>query len=256
MKKPLILCGLILMTPMSYAASWSMKANAGMWQPDYNGDLSTTRLHDLGYSNKSNTYFHLALEHPAPFVPNFRASYISIRSEKKTPLETSTIGPVMPALSVNDNNIVNVPAAINTNIDLTHIDATAYYTVLNSWLKFDLGLSLRQFKGEIRTNSPQSNNVMLPTSRRIALNDTLPMVYILAEADLPLTGWSLVGEGKYTGYKDYNISDYSLSLRYLFNAVLDFGAEVGYRTLHVDLDKSFDAHIELAGPYAGFVFQF
>lgn len=257
MKNVLATCSMLIISPLALADFWGVKADAGIWRPDYSGGIasnnfngSNIRLSELGYGSESNSFFHIAIEHPMPLIPNFRVSYTNINSEKTRNLN-DFLGEENALVDLSD-------ISTSTNIDLTHLDITAYYEILDNWINFDIGLSLRQFNGGISANVFIANEPVLDTTSRANLDDILPMVYVLAEAELPFTGWSLGIEGNFTSFEDYKINDYTLSLRYLFDSLVDVGFELGYRVLNVDINKNAFgiANIELAGPYAALAFHF
>lgn len=242
MKNLLIACSLIILSPLAHADFWGVKADVGIWQPDYDGDFEATQnnLKAFSHGSESNAFFHISIEHPVPFIPNFRLGYSDINSHK-----TITLNDL-----IEDTDIVDLPTtSLTTDIDLTHIDATAYYEFLDNWVNLDLGISLRQLDGTIGISS-------VNLSESITLDEVLPMAYILAEVELPFTGWSVGAEGSFTEFEDYGINDYTLKVRYLLDSVLDVGFEAGYRVLQVDISKSFGADIKLAGPFVALAFHF
>ncbi|UTF60993.1 TIGR04219 family outer membrane beta-barrel protein [Gilvimarinus sp. DA14] len=229
MKKFATLVALTALTPFSFADVLAIKADAGLWRTDYDGELGGIPTSDLGYSDENSRFFHIAFEHPIPLVPNARLAYTDINAGRSIYWEDAQL--------------------IDSKIDLSHIDATAYYEILDNWVNIDLGISLRKFDGKISANILDSDN-------RISVDDVIPMGYALFEAELPFTGWSAGAELNLTDFDDYKISDYTLKLKYLFDAVVDLGFEAGYRNFSLTLDKSYGADLDLTGPYASLVMEF
>lgn len=231
MKKPAVILALCsaFLSPALLADVIGVKGDSGLWRADFGGELGGVSASTLGFSDEDGQFFHLYVEHPIPLVPNARLSYTDISAERSETLANQQLA--------------------QSRIDLSHVDATAYYELLDNWVNLDLGLSVRLFDGAIAFDSVAGD-------QKIELDDGIPMGYLLAEAELPFTGWSAGAELNYTEYDDYTISDYTVKLRYLFDAVLDVGFEVGYREFTLDLDKGFGADTDLSGPYAAFAAQF
>lgn len=222
----------LFFSQMTLADVIGVKGEAGIWRADYSGDMGSYGVGELGFNDEDGQYVHLYAEHPVPFIPNARISYADISSNK-----TWRLGDIDGGTAT---------------IDLTHIDATAYYELLDNWINIDAGLSLRKFEGRASVSSPLGGL----TTGSVNIDDVIPLGYLLVEADLPFTGWSAGIEVNYTEFDDYFISDNTIKLRYLFDALLDVGFEIGYRQFDFDLSKGFGVDLDLSGPFAGFAFHF
>lgn len=220
---------LTLATPGTMADVLAIKGDLGVWRTDFDGTAGDSHLSDLGFSDENSQYFHLYAEHPVPLIPNFRLAYADITSTQS--LSTAGAG------------------LYTAKMDFSHIDATAYYELLDNWVNLDAGISIRTFDGGVSFDS-------LITSEKLTIDEFIPMLYLLGEVDLPFTGWSVGLEVNYTEFDDYRISDTTAKVRYLFEAVLDLGFEAGIRQFTLDLDKSFGVDVDLNGPYLGLVAQF
>ncbi|MDO3386448.1 TIGR04219 family outer membrane beta-barrel protein [Gilvimarinus sp. SDUM040013] len=219
----------LMFTHATQADAIGVKGDAGIWRSDYSGDISQFDVSDLGFSEEDNQYFHLYVEHPIPLIPNARLSYADINSS--TTFSTAGID------------------LAQARIDLSHVDATAYYELLDNWVNIDAGISLRKFDGKVNVDAGA-------TDANLNLDDVLPMGYLLVEAELPFTGWSAGIEVNYTEFDDYTISDNTVKARYLFDSLINVGFEVGYRQLEVDLSKGFGIDLKLTGPFAGLALHF
>lgn len=215
----------------SWADAIGVKGNVGLWRSDYTGDLgpTSTPVSTLGYHHESNRFLHLSVEHPVPLIPNVRIGYSDINATRSVLWDTD--------------------ASASSSIELTHLDNTAYYELLDNWISIDAGLTLRIYDGHIRFATPAN-------SASMKLDETLPMGYALVEAELPFTGWSAGIEGNYTDFNDYQVTDYTLKLRYLFDSLVDVGVEAGYRRMALTVNQGIGAELTLSGPYAGFAFHF
>ena len=117
-------------------------AGAGKWRIDASGDIGVTDtdLDDLGFNEPDNNFFHIALEHPVPLLPNIMLKHTDL----------SLDGQAVLGEPVDFANIVFPPgASLATRLDLSHIDATLYYEVLDNWLNLDFGLTIRSYRGEL-----------------------------------------------------------------------------------------------------------
>jgi outer membrane protein len=222
---------LCTLSATGWADAIGVKGDIGLWRADYSGELgpAATPISTLGYNHEDSRFLHLSVEHPVPLIPNFRLGYSDINATRSEPWGNHT--------------------SASSNIELTYLDNTAYYELLDNWVSIDAGLTLRVYDGRIGVTTPEY-------SANMKLDETLPMGYALVEAELPFTGWSAGIEGNYTNFNDYQVTDYTLKLRYLFDSLIDFGVEAGYRRMALTVDKGIGADLTLSGPYAGLAFHF
>lgn len=221
-------------------------AGAGSWNADYSGTAGepSTTLKDLGFKDSSNNYYYVALEHPIPLIPNILLERTIISSEQSSMISRS--------FSLDGNNFT-AGDTITSDFDLSHTDATLYYEILDNWVNLDLGITVREFDGYVKARSTAfpANNA------NVKLDDALPMVYGKVQFDLPFSGFSAAGDVKYITFDGDKISDITVKLSYLFDSVLDVGAEVGYRQLSLTLDDDdLRADTDLKGPYAAVIAHF
>lgn len=225
-------------------------AGAGVWNAsfdgeingEYNGDTTIT-TDQLGVDSSNNTFMYVALEHPIPVIPNIRLSV--------TDLTTDGSGSVDEAFTFQGiTYTTNTPT--NTEIDLSHTDVTFYYEILDNWVSMDFGLTARKFDGLATITSDTDEG-------SVTLDTTIPMLYGKARFDLPFSGWYVAGTLNYIGYSDAKISDFDGKIGYQSDGLaLDFGVDLGYRTLSIDLEDSDDlnANISVDGPYASVTVHF
>lgn len=220
-------------------------AGFGSWDSAYDGkagDPSVT-LKDLGVKDHKNSYYYIALEHPVPIVPNIRLAHTEISSKQTAAISKSfTI----------DGTTFTANDTITSEFDLTHTDATLYYEILDNWVNLDLGLTARKFDGFVYAKSAAENK-----TKKVNVDQTLPMLYGKVQFDLPFSGLSAGLEGNYVSYQGDKISDYSAKISYLFDSVLDIGIEAGYRKFSLTVeDDDLDAEVNLKGPYAAVIGHF
>lgn len=249
MKKVLLASGLVMAAPFASADVLGVYAGAGQWQSDYSGQLGDTDndidVNKLGLNESDNNYVYVAFEHPIPLIPNGRIQYTDLSSQQSALVdETFTL-----------DGQTFVPGEVESDVDLTHIDYTLYYELLDNWVSLDVGLTMRQFDGHVYAASELADATLI--ERNVTLDETLPMVYGKAQFDLPLTGFSVGVQGNVINYDDDSLSDLSANISYNFvESVLDLGIELGYRQMNLEINEDVTADVEVKGPYAAVKMHF
>jgi outer membrane protein len=222
-------------------------AGAYNWKADFSGDINDTDADqnidledDLGFSDESNNVFYIAIEHPVPVLPNIRIQH--------TALDSSADGRLTRDFTFDDVDF-EVGEDVATDIDFTHTDITLYYEILDNWVNLDVGLTARKFDGEIRIAG-------IGETAQVDLDATLPMLYVAAQFDLPLTGLSAGVGGNAVGYSGNTLLDLNAYVQYEFKFGL--GLRGGYRTFTLELDDvdDIDSDLTLDGLYGALVFHF
>lgn len=198
---------------------------------------------DLGYSDDSQLFGYILLEHPIPLLPNVKISKTSIDSSARGVLSaTFNYGNV--TFTASDN--------VASDIKLDQVDVTLYYQILDNVVNVDLGLNAKYIDSEAAIRS-----LTTPTlNEKADVSGWVPMVYAGVGVDLPFSGLGVSADGSYVGYSGSKFYDYALRATYTTPWVV--GLDVGYRKLKLDLDD-FDnsyANIEFSGPYAGLYASF
>lgn len=247
MKKLTLLVALAATTaPLVHADTLlGVYAGFGSWDSSYDGKAGepSITLKDLGVKDHKNSYYYIALEHPIPVLPNIRLEHTDISSKQTADIsKTFTI----------DGTTFTANDTIASEFDLTHTDATLYYELLDNWINLDLGLTARKFDGFVYAKSAAENK-----SKKVKVDQTLPMLYGKAQFDLPFSGLSVGLEGNYISYQGDKITDYSAKISYLFDSVLDVGVEAGYRKFSLTVDEDdLQARVNLKGPYIAAIAHF
>jgi outer membrane protein len=242
---------LSLTVALSFAAAsfaqadtvFGIYAGAGSWNGEYEGKAGdpSISLKELGVKDHSNNFYYIAIEHPIPVIPNIRLSQIDITSKQSATINRTFVIDGTPFL---------VGEKVDSQFDLSHTEAVLYYEVLDNWVNLDLGLAARKFDGYVSAQSATR-------SEKVKLDDTLPMLYVKAQFDLPFTGLSAGVEGTYVSYDDDKLSDYSAKISYLFDSALDFGLEAGYRKFSLEVDDDdLQGKVDIKGPYAAVIAHF
>ncbi|GMG87455.1 TIGR04219 family outer membrane beta-barrel protein [Biformimicrobium ophioploci] len=220
---------------------FGVHANAGAWQPEISGDVGVDQVDtdELAFADENATVLQLAVEHPVPGLPNIMVG--------QTALSTDGTSTLSQDYMFGDETFT-ADTEVNTEIDLTHTDLTLYYEVLDNWVNLDIGFAARQYKGELYVES-----VDLAESELIELDGVLPMAYLMARFDLPLTGLSLIAQGSGIGYNGDTLTDATAKLRWDFVPAIDFAIEAGYRAMSLKTEELdvLNANIDVSGPYIG-----
>lgn len=249
MKKVMLASGLMLAAPLASADFLGVYAGVGQWQSDYSGQLGDTDndidVNELGLNESDNNYLYLAFEHPVPLLPNARLQYTDISSQQSARIERSF---------TLDGETFSAGEDVDSDIDLTHLDGTLYYELLDNWVNLDLGLTLRQFDGHV--NAEGSINGFF-SEQQVELDETIPMIYGKARFDLPLTGLHAGATVNVVDYDDNSLSDLDVSIGYRFvDSALDMGVEVGYRQMNLEINEDVTADVDIKGPYAALTLHF
>ncbi|WP_086480681.1 TIGR04219 family outer membrane beta-barrel protein [Oceanospirillum sanctuarii] len=245
MLKKLAPLSLVFAAMGAQADTIGLHAGLGMWQPDLSGNFSSGSAtnfdieKDLGYSDTTANTFYVAVEHPIPVVPNLRI--------ENTSLSENSSGSITGTFNGQAYN-----GSVKSTVDLSHTDFTAYYEFLDglAWLNLDAGLTIRQLNGEITIDS-----------NSLDIDTPVPLFYGKAAVDLPFAPFP-VSAGALVNYLSVGGVTVSDQRFYIAAAaplaVVDLGAEVGYRNFGIELDDVGDlnADITASGLYASATVHF
>lgn len=217
-----------------------LNIGANHWTPDVTGSFSSNSgtsiqlQDDLGYKDKSSTSLSLSFEHPVPFIPNIKYSGYDLNSSSSK-VTTNT-------LTFNGQNYTG---NINSRLDLSHNDIVLYYQLLDNWVNLDLGLDLKKFDGKVSIND-----------NSIDVDETIPMLYLAARFDLPLTGMYIGANIQQLSVGDSTSEDTTLMVGYESKSGL--GVEGGIKTFSLDLQDSnnLNTSLEYDGIYLNGYFHF
>lgn len=226
---------LILATPFAQADIVGLGASVSYWDSDLSGNVANgnnavdvddeLRLKDDGNANAS-----IYLEHPVPLLPNVRLAYTLVQQSGNGALTGSYDG-------------VSANASVRSDLDLEQLDLTLYYEILDNWVNLDLGLTVRDFSGELQVQNTADASEFSKTKA----DGVIPLGYVAARFDLPLTGVSVGAEGNFIAFdgdsmRDFNVyGQYSISLLQL---------RAGYRQIAVDYEDGSDVFdVKIDGPF-------
>ncbi len=244
MNKKLLGAALALALPFSAQADIiGVTAGAYSWNQDWSGDLRGDETgddkidleDDLGFDDERANSIYVALEHPIPLLPNIRLA--STEMEIK---ETSTVTRTFNY----DNQTYTAGDQVTSDFDLSHIDATFYYEILDNIVSLDVGLTARMFDGDATLSSSNKTGTS-------DIDFTIPLLFVGARVDLPLTGLYATGEIHGLKIDDDSIIDTKLGIGY---EVGIFAVEAGLRSFEIDAeDDDAEFNMTVEGAFLGIV---
>lgn len=213
---------------------------------------------DFNLSDEQQTSFFLAFEHPLPFIPNAKIA--------TTTLETIGSTVLADGISFGGEDFA-VGAQVDANFDVSYIDYTLYYELFdNGLISFDLGLTARDFDGDITVSSlvntaPSGDApAYVTTTGTLATDEIVPMLYASTSIGLPFTGVNIFAEGNFLSLGDHTLYDYQAGVNYelVDNLLVDVNLTMGYRALKLELEDVSDLYtdIEFKGVFAGVIVHF
>lgn len=220
------------------------------WDQTVSGDAGSTvdtadLEDDLNLDAGGQNVLYVAFEHPVPVVPNIKI--------KMTDMSSDGTGTLSSALDIGGQTFT-ASTEVASELDLTHTDYTLYWGLPLPIVTLDFGLTLRQFDGSMSVVSSTE-------SGSADLDVTVPMGYLKAGVDVPLTGLSFGGDINVISYGDTGITDYDLNMTYVLPVIplLDVGITAGYRSFDLEInpddfggsDDDLSAEATVAGPYIG-----
>ncbi len=257
MKNALFLGAAALCLPaLAQADTIGFEVGASAWNQNYEGTVQSgpdsLDIEDtLGLEDETNNSFYVLIEHPIPLIPNVMLARTEMDIE-----ETVTIdgGFIFDGTPFPDGTIVT------TESDLSHTDLTLYYELLDNWVNLDVGITVRQFDEGIKLKGeytlPIADPVTINVSASEEIDDTLPMLYIAAKFDLPLTGLYAGGDVNALAYDGDSLIDYKVNIGY--ETSFGLGGEVGFRSFDLDYEDNRDekADVTIDGAYASIFYHF
>jgi len=223
-----------------------LNIGASHWTPDLTGSFSSGGSdainvnNDLGFSDQTSNSVSLSFEHPIPLLPNFKYQTTDLNANSSSNLSTPiTFGGTSYAAG-----------QINSTLDLSHNDIVLYYEVLDNWINIDIGLDLKTFDGKVSINGTEGIS-------SIPVDETIPMLFLSARFDLPLTGFYV---GAYIQPisidGDNSVEDTMLMLGYESSSGL--GIEGGYKTFSLELNdaSNLNTNLEYDGLFLNGYFHF
>jgi outer membrane protein len=246
MKKILTAAAFAAVLPQAASALPLVDFYAGSyyWDQTVSGDVANNSADledDLNLDAGGQSVVYLAFEHPIPVVPNVKI--------KQTSMDSDGTGTVSQNFDI-DGSTVTANENLTTVLDLSHTDFTLYWSLPLPIVTFDFGLTARQFDGEITVNGDNTNAAA-------DFDFVVPMGYLKAGIDIPMTGVSIGADLNTISYGDTSITDFDANVTYVLPLIplLDVGISAGYRSFDLDLDEKdfgdLSTKVNVAGPYLG-----
>ena len=242
MRKLILALGgsLLIAAPVVSADVLGVGANISYWDSDLSGEAGKKSdvvdvENDLDLDSDTNANLNAYFEHPVPLLPNVRLNY--------TRIEQSGRGEVSTQYDL-------VSGEVDSDLELTQFDVTLYYEVLDNWVNLDLGLTARNLDGELTIQETALGGEVTQTE----VDGVMPMAYVAARFDLPLTGVSVGGEANLISFDGDSVYDFNAYGQYEVSLLQ---LRAGYRQISIDYEDSDDRlDIELGGPFvsAGLTF--
>ncbi|HCS27217.1 MAG TPA: hypothetical protein DIW43_07170 [Spongiibacteraceae bacterium] len=247
-----LLGALALLIPFSASADIiGVTAGAYHWKQDFSGDLRADQAgddeidleDDLNFDDDKTNVFFVALEHPIPLLPNIRLG--------STGIDLSETGTVSRTFQY-EGNTYNQGSQVRSDIDLSHVDATLYYEILDNIVSLDIGLTARKFDGEAKITDVTPGGTGQSASSDI--DGTLPLLYANARVDLPfLPGLYAAGEMHGISVSGNSLIDTKVNIGYEILGIV--GLELGVRSFDLDLEGDDDEEFNMTvdGAFFGIV---
>jgi len=246
--KKLLGAALALALPFSAQADIiGVTAGAYSWNQDWSGDLRGDETgddkidleDDLGFDDERANSIYVALEHPIPLLPNIRIA--------STDMELSETGTLSRQRNYQGKEFQQ-NTQVDSTFDLSHIDATLYYEILDNVISLDVGLTARQFDGKAEITGTTTSGTETATAD---IDFTIPLLFVGARVDLPLTGLYATGEIHGLKIDDDSIIDTKLGIGY---EVGIFAVEAGLRSFEIDAeDDDAEFNMTVEGAFLGIV---
>lgn len=223
-----------------------LHAGADYWAASTDGGFANSRnLPSFNFNEHPSQGYYVALEHLVPVLPNVRFNYQNVTANGFNTLMSDF---------VFSDVVYTAGSELTTSLDLRHTDYILYYELLdNALMELDLGVSVKQLKGEVMVESQ---------TRRASqdISQWLPLLYLDTKIGLPATGFDVFVSGQATRLMGSHYFDIQTGLGYQLvdNMLVDVRVKVGYRTIDAKLDdlNSLYAELEFKGVFAGISIHF
>ncbi len=211
-------------------------------------DQSASATFDLGDEAKGSAW--IAIEHPIPLLPNFKARYNQLDGEGVATLNGEIV--------IDDKTFAD-DTEMTLDAKLDHVDAVLYYEILdNDLVALDLGLNIKVGDFELTGVGEDPTGAAITASG--SYSGPIPLLYAAGEVGLPLTGLGVFGEVSGLAYSGNQFYDAQAGVGYnvLDNPAIVLTAQLGYRIFKLkaeDLDD-INADLDFDGAFAGVVAHF
>ena len=242
----------IISTPVQ-ADAIGLYIGGQVWSSGASGLVGDqNQLIDLNLDTKQQGSFFIAIEHPLPFIPNFKVSSSTLDTKGGTTLAVDFTfgGTTFPSGST-----------ARTDFKTDFIDYTAYYEVFdNDGVSFDFGLTIRDINADVTVVGATATTPPVSSTGKVNASAYIPMVYVAANIGIPSTDFNLFGEANFLSISGQTLYDYQLGVSYelVDNLAVDVNLTLGYWDMKSELDNvdKLSTNLEFKGAFAGAVVHF
>jgi len=239
---------LLLCSSVAQADFAGVTIGTAIWNHQPSGEFSYSEsgvasdldLDDtLGLSTEAEVFFWLSVEHPIPFLPNLKLQQTQLSGEG---------GEVITYNAAFGDRIYT--GKLDSSISLNQTDVILYYEFLDNIVSLDAGLNVKIIDLDFKLSSASV------VEESVSETLYVPMLYVAARVDLPMTGLYLGGSGSLISAQGSSFSDYQFNVGY--ESSIGLGVEGGYRILSVMIDDISDINTDFKfdGAYLGLFYHF
>ncbi len=224
-----------------------VRTTAGLWSAQYSGYVadngtiqdSINLKDDLNVSKNIQSFFYVYIEQQNSALPNFRIGKTNIRAKGSNTLTKTFV--------FNGTNY-SINEKVDSQLNLDHLEAALYWKINNTDLRVDFGFTIKDFSGGVALAGELSGNA------ETALSETVPLLYLGVETDLPLTALTVGVNVSFLKVAQGSLSDILLFIR--LEPLQYVGIEAGYRDFQISVDTNeIKTQVKIAGLYLnGFVY--
>ena len=220
---------------------------ASQWSPTLTGSFNSNDngtsidlVDDLGVDNNgSPSSLVLILEHPIQSLPNIKYQGFDLDSSGSQRLDND--------LDFNGETFSS-GNRVRTSFDLSHDDIVLYYELLNNWINLDMGVDLKRFEGEVELSGD--------TSSRLAIDETIPLLYLSARFDLPYDGFYVGANFNNFSLGNDTVEDSTIKLGYETNYGIGFEGGIKSFSLVLDDVDNLDTDLKYDGIFLNGYYHF
>lgn len=237
----------ILPLSTAHADFVGINIGASQWSPALTGSFNSNDsgtsidlVDDLGIEdNGTSSSLVLILEHPIQALPNIKYQGFDLYS---LGIETLNSNLNFNARTLNAGN------RVTTSFDLSHDDIVFYYELLDNWINLDMGVDLKRFDGEVALSGD--------TSSRLAIDETIPLLYLSARFDLPYDGFYIGANFNNFSLSDSTVEDSTIKLGYKTRHGIGFEGGIKSFSLELDDADNLDTDLKYDGIFLNGYYHF
>ena len=259
-----------LFTANAQADTVGLYLGGQVWQSETIGVLGEKNaLIDFNLKKERQVNYFIAIKHPFPLLPNVRIA--------RTALDTTGSITLKQAFNFGGKTFA-VGDTVNTRVNVSYIDYTLYYQLFdNDLFSFDLGLTARDFNGDVTVAGPtipvdscikvqpnlcvstDGSNLFTPTGK-IKTDEIVPMLYAATNINLPVKGLGVFAKGGFLSIGNHSLYDYQVGISYnlAYISKLDFELNLGYRAVKMEFEdlNNLYTNLEFKGAFVGVIAHF